>query len=65
MVKITILDHHARHQLDDLVSVHVIVVTSLVVDSKLEREGGERENSRERERDVSELMSEYGDTCTQ
>ena len=63
MVEITVLDHHARHQLDDLISVHVIVVTSLVVDSKLEREGRERENSRER--DVSELISEYGDTCTQ
>ena len=43
VVEITILDHHASQQLDDLISVHVIVVTSLVVDSKLEREGRERE----------------------
>ena len=46
VVKVTILDHHTSHQLNDLISVHVTVVTSLVVDSKLE---GGRERERERQ----------------
>ena len=51
VVKVTILDHHTSHQFDDLIPVHAIVVTSLVVDSKLQRE---REREREkRERDGS------------
>ena len=46
VVKVTVLDHHASHQFNDLISVHVTVVTSFIVDSKLE---GGRERGRERE----------------
>ena len=68
VVKVTILDHHTSHQLNDLISVHITVVTSLVVDSKLEggrererdREGGRRrEMEREREGGRERREREY------